>query len=119
MDIRRRQKHSAERPDMMISNSSLPGFSLLTLSLILIIIGAILMAAFGIPNEEFPASVYPERTGGPVVMAVGVAVGIAAIVLSVHLKNKGNVPAVIESNEASTAVLTVANHTIECTVTNG
>ena len=118
LDNTRYRSRAAEQPDVNISNNTLPGVSLLAFALILIIIGGILMAVLGNPNAKFPASEYPQRIAGPAVMAGGIAIGIAGIIVSVYIKKKGCTPVSNEQKTSSRAV-SVSHTPRACTVSNG
>jgi hypothetical protein len=84
LDTRRHRRH--DTPDANISNKTLPGFAVMGVGLLLVIVGAILIAALGSPPADLATE--PEKVAGVSVIAVGLVVGISGAGLALYLKNK-------------------------------
>ena len=87
LDTRRRIRRRDE-PEANISNKTLPGFAVMGVGLLIIIVGAILIAVLGSPGSDFDMSTEPEKIVGVTVIGVGAVVIIIGIGVSIWLKTK-------------------------------
>ena len=83
LDTRRHRRK--DFPDANISNKTLPGFAVMGIGLVILVIGAILFPALGSPTN---VSEKPATIVGPVLTGLGFVVIIIGIGLSIWLKKK-------------------------------
>lgn len=88
LDTRRYQQHrAATQTTTVISGSALPGLVIVGVGLVVIVIGIILIAAFGVPSD---VSNHPEQLSGVIVLVVGIVITLVGIILAAHLKKQAD-----------------------------
>ena len=92
MEVRRYRK-KADDTNIAVSNQTLPAFLILILGVVISIVGIILFAAFGMPNDVLRS---PKQLSGPSVLALGLLLSVGAIMYAVRL-NKPKIRTVTPS----------------------
>ena len=94
LDTRRLRR--TDLPDANISNTTLPGFAVMGVGLLVLIVGAILIAALGAPGADFNVNEEADKLAGPIVLCVGALLCLAGLIASLYLKNKGRQDSVVQ-----------------------
>lgn len=86
LDTRRYRERQAQQANMNIISSSIPGLVIISIAVLVIIVGIILMASFGVPKKPYSENLGVKKLSGPVTMGVGVLLTIIGICVAVTLK---------------------------------
>ena len=89
MDTRRYQQTRSQRSDVTLSSRNLPALVLISLGVLCLVVGVVLIAAFGLPKD---VSEKPQQVSGPITGGVGLVFIAIGAVLAIGVKKRHNNP---------------------------
>ena len=89
MDTRRYQQTRSQRSDVTLSSRNLPALVVISLGVLCLVVGVVLIAAFGLPKD---VSEKPQQVSGPIAGGVGLVFIAIGAVLAIGVKKRHNNP---------------------------